>query len=462
MSEKKKKAVSRSKNGRTRLNVNVWIIIGVIILIYLIVRFCTYFLSDTTSLYEVVAGSTEGRFNTQYTALVLRDETVVNAVKTGYVNFFIGDATPVNVGSQTYVIDESGDLSARLEEASRNQTILNENELHQIKDTIYDFDTSYDPDSYYDTYYFKYRLESQVLDLINSNVFGNLNSGINSSSKGTYTIVVSDIAGIMQHNVDGFEGLTADDVEAALFRRANYSKNIIKSNDLIEEGSPVYKVVTSEKWQLVIQLGSDDAVDDLDYVTIEFLSDGIMVDAPFKTFTKAGAKYGIISLDKYMIRYISDRYVSIQIVSDTFSGLKIPKSSVGEEQFYVIPVEFVTQGGNSTGSGFIKQIVNKDGTTSAEFTDCKIAKLTDEYAYVSVNDFESGDILIEPDTNVQYKITAKENLQGAYISAGGNYSFTIVDILGKENGFYIVSEHTSGGLRIYDQILKDASEHDKR
>ncbi len=462
MSEEKTRTSTRSKNGRSRLNVNVWIIIGVIILIYLIVRFCTYFLSDTTSLYEVVSGSTEGRFNTQYTALVLREETVVNAAKTGYVNFFIGDATPVSVGAQTYVIDESGELSARLEEASRNQTILDENELRQIKNTIYDFDTSYDPNSYYDTYYFKYRLESQVLDLINSNVFGNLNSGVSGTSEGTYTIGTSEISGIMQHSVDGFEGLTEDDIEAAMFRRANYSKKIIKSNDLIEEGAPVCKVVTSENWKLIIQLSSEDAYEDLDYVTIEFLSDGIMIDAPFETFTKAGARYGMISLDKYMIRYISDRYVSIQIVSDTVSGLKIPKSAVGEEQFYIIPVEFMTQGGNSTGNGFIKQVINSDGTTSVDFTDCQIFKLTDEYAYVSVNDFESGDILIQPDTNIQYKITAKENLQGAYISAGGNYSFTIVDILGEENGFYIVSEYTSGGLRIYDQILKDASEHDKR
>ena len=133
MSNESTKTSARSKNRKTRISINVWIIIGVVIIIYLLVRFCTYFFGNTTSLYEVVAGSSEGRFNTQYTALVLRDETVIDSVKTGYINFFIGDATPINVGAQTYVIDESGELSARLEEASRNQTILNENELRQIR-----------------------------------------------------------------------------------------------------------------------------------------------------------------------------------------------------------------------------------------------------------------------------------------------------------------------------------------
>ena len=248
------------KKNRSRLN--IWIIICTLILIYLIIRFCTYFFGNSTGLYEVVPADTLGQTSSQYTALALRNETVVNSADTGYINFFVGDATPIYVGEQTYVIDESGELSSRLEEASRNQTVLNENDLNQIKDTIYDFDTSFNPDNYYDTYYFKYKMQSQILDLINSNVFENLNVGVSSSSAGSYTIARSEIAGVMQHNIDGFEGYTIDDIEAAMFRRANYSKQIIKSNDLVEKDSPVYKVVTSEEWYLVLQLDENDNYDD--------------------------------------------------------------------------------------------------------------------------------------------------------------------------------------------------------
>ena len=453
-----KKKTSKSKKNRSRLNIPI--IIGLVILIYLIVRFCTYFLSNTTTLYEVVAGSSEGRFNSQYTALVLREETTVYSESAGYINFFIGDSTPVSVGAQAYVIDDSGELSARLEEASRNQTVMDANELSQIKSTIYDFDTSYSRDNYYEVSNFKDKLQSQVLDLINSNVFNNLNSGVTSAQSGTYRIVNSDISGIMQHSVDGFESYTQDDIEAAMFRKVNYDKKIIKSNDLVGVGDPIYKVVTDENWQLIIQLNYDDNYDDLDYVTFEFIQDGITVEAPFETFTKAGAKYGIISLDKYMIRYISDRYLQIQIISDTVSGLKIPKSSVGQEQFYIIPVEFMTQGGNSSGYGFMKQNIADNGTTSVEYVECQIVKTTDEFCYVSADTFESGDILVQPETNVQYKVTAKENLDGVYISNGGSYNFMVVDILGEDSGYYIV-KNTANGLCIYDQILKDASTYDK-
>lgn len=442
------------KNKRSRLN--IWIIIVAIILIYLIVRFCTYFFGNDSSLYEVMNGSAEGRFNSQYTALALRTEEVVTSVDTGYINFFVGDAIPVHVDEQTYVIDESGELSARLEEASRNQTVLNENDLRQIKSTIYDFDTSYSPDNYYDTYYFKYKMQSQILDLINSNVFDSLNNGMSSAAAGSYSIARSEVSGIMQHSIDGFEGYSLDDVEAAMFRRANYNKQIIKSNDLVDKDEPIYKVVTSETWNLVIQLNDEDDYEDLSYVTIAFLNDGVQAEAAFDTFTKAGSKYGVITLNKYMIRYISDRYVQIQILSDSVSGLKIPKSAVADKPFYIIPTEFMTQGGDSSANGFLKQVDGANGSMSVQFVPTDIYKTTDEYCYVDMSAFDQGDVLVHPETNVQYKVTARENLQGAYLDSAGNNIFRVVDIIGEDNGYYIVSTNTPFGLRVYDQILKKA------
>ena len=449
------KTVEKSEQSEKKSKLNIWIFVCLIVLIYFLVHICASFFNNTTSLYEVVEGSSKGRFNTQYTALVLREEKVVTASKSGYINFFVSDAAPISVNTESCVIDESGELSERLEEASQNQTVLNENELDQLKSTIHDFDTTYNCDSYYETYSFKYKIQSQLLDLINSNVF----DGLTGYSAGSYVVDKSPVSGIMMHSVDGFEDYDLDSLEAAMFRRENYNKTIVKSNDFVDSGSPIYKVVTSEDWNLVIQLDSNDNYDDLDYITIEFTGDGIVCEAPFETFTKAGAKYGVISLSKYMIRYVSERYIQIQIVSDSVSGLKIPKTALGQEAFYIIPAEFLTQGGDSNGYGFLKRTTS-GGKTSVEYIECQIVKTTDEYAYVSTDMFESGDVLVQPDTNVQYKITAKENLDGVYLTNGGGYSFVTVDILGEDNGYYIISE-SSNGICVYDQILEDASAYDK-
>ena len=54
-----------------------------------------------------------------------------------------------------------------------------------------------------------------------------------------------------------------------------------------------------------------------------------------------------------MIRYADDRYLSVELILEDESGLKIPRSSVIEEEFFVIPQEFITTGGNSSSQEFL-------------------------------------------------------------------------------------------------------------
>ena len=428
-------------------NLTVWIAVCICILIYLVIRFINYADDGENKLYEVTASWADSYSNMQYTALALREETVVSSNSSGYVNFFAADATPVSVGSKTYVIDKNGELSSRLAETGTNQALLNENELDDIKDIIFENDIVYDRDSYYETYSFKNQVESQILDMINSNVFDAFEGSDDTDS---YDIYSSDISGIILHNVDGFEQYSADSISASLFRRENYNKTIIKSNDQIKSGDPVYKIVTSEEWNLVIQLDDISKFEDCTYVTIRFLKDGITTEGSFETKTAAGVNYGIITLDKYMIRYLSDRYLQIQIDGDQVSGLKIPQTAVCEKYFYLIPVEFATSGGNSTGIGFLKK-----SDDISEYVDCEILKETESYYYVDTSVFDDGDILIRPETNDEYKIGAKDVLQGVYLLSGNDYVFVPIDIISESNGYYIIS---SDGIQIYDRILEDASE----
>ncbi len=446
MSEELKKTDNKTEEKK---GLNILVIVVPVIFIYLVISFCTYFFNNTTRLYEVTEGSGGGRFNSQYNALIIRSESVVNAEKDGYVNFLTGDSTPVNVGAQTCVIDSSGTFNSMLEEAAINHNALTESDMAVVKSSIYDFDTSFDPDNFYDAYNFKYRIDSQITDLINSNLFSD-NLSVFSAGSG-YSVVKSEIAGIMLHNVDGFEKVNTDNVEASMFRKANYNKCIIKNNEHVESGSPIYKIVTDDDWQLVIQLSDTDDYSDVEYVTVEFLKDGIITDAYFDTFTRAGVKYGVITLNKYMIRYISDRYEQIQILSDSVQGLKIPKTAVGEKQFYSIPVDFLTQGGDSSVFGFM---AIKDD--SVEFINPLIYKQNDEFCYVSTEDIEEGTLLLKTGSNTQFKVSARENLDGAYLSGGGGFSFRIIDILGEQNSYYIVASNTPNGLKVYDQIRMNA------
>ena len=427
------------------------------ILIYLVVYFCVYFFGSRTSIYEVTQGSVASVFDGQYTGLALREETIVTSPGTGYVNFFVGDATPISVGEQTYILDSSGKISAKLEEAAKNQSILSDDNLNQIKDTIHDFDTAFDPQNYYDVYAFKYRLESQILDLINGSVFESINQDLAELGENTYQIVSSDISGVVMHNTDGYEGMTTDQIESSDFKKANYQKHIIKTNDLVSEGDPIYKVITSETWKLVIQIDDASAFEEKSYVNIEFLKDNITASADVETFTKAGNTYAVLTFDKYMIRYLADRYVQIRILDDTDEGLKIPKTAVAERQYYKIPIEYQTQGGNSSDYGFNKEVIGEDGSTSITFVTPKIIRTTDTTCYVDTSEFNAGDILIKPETNDRYQVNEKENLQGVYTVNNGFAAFRLIEIIGENNTFYIISSKMSGGVRLYDQVIRNGS-----
>lgn len=48
-----------------------------------------------------------------------------------------------------------------------------------------------------------------------------------------------------------------------------------------------------------------------------------------------------------------DRYLDIELILEDESGLKIPKSSVTKKDFYLVPENYLTQGGNSKETGVL-------------------------------------------------------------------------------------------------------------
>lgn len=451
---------NKKESAKGKRRQNLIILLCLAVFVYLVVYCFIYLYDDSDSLYEVTAGSCESEFESSYTALALREETVVTAGTSGYINFFIGDSMPVSVGSDTYVIYESDELSALLEEAAANSGALDDEALSVLKDIIYDFDLSYNEQDYDDVYSFKSMIQSEIMDIINSTVFDSLSDTLSESDSASYVIGTSEISGIIQHSTDGFEAITLEDIESSLFKKDEYVRTTVSSNDLVEKGSAIYKVITSEEWSLVFQIEDAAAFEDLTTLEITFLADGVSAEGDFELLTTAGNTYGVLSLEKYMIRYISDRYLQIEIYSDSADGLMIPKTSVTTKQFYTIPVEYLTTGGNSSVKGFMLQTETDDGETTVSFITPGISKTTSEYCYVSTDDLNAGDILVAPDSSDTYQVNEKENVDVVYEYSSGAYSCVIVNIIGENGEYYIVEDGTSYSISMYEQILENASDYE--
>lgn len=431
--------------------INVWILISVLVFIYLIVYLFFYFFNTKVSFVEVTEGATSGKYDTQYTALVIRDETEVDVDDSGYINFFVGDGSQIYYGEDTYLLDKKGDISSRLEDASKSYAILNGNDLSKIKDSIYDFDTAFKEQAYYDTYSFKYKLESQVLDMIHNSVFKETLSDLGKDST-DYSIGQSPTSGIVLHNVDGFEGLTYKDVESNFFKKANYHKTLIKSNDFLQKGDPVYKIITNDEWHLVFQIMDPQDFEGVRYLDIEFLKDNIRTGCGFETFTKSGNTYGVLTLKKYMIRYISDRYLQIRLYDNYHEGLKVPKTAVMDKQFYAIPQEYWGPGGNSNSYGFL---VKTD--KGAEFVTPAVFSAGGENVYLAADNgvIQDGTVLIMNDSKETFTVKKKENKQGVYAIENGYAHFKLIDILGDNNNSFIIAENIKNGVQLFDQVVED-------
>lgn len=265
--------------------------------------------------------------------------------------------------------------------------------------------------------------------------------------------------------IDSLEGKSASDITQEDFERTHYERSIRKSGDLIESGKPVYKLITSENWSVVFPLSDEDkeAYAERKSLQIKPSNSDLTLSGNYSQITGGdGGFYGKLDFNKFMIQFVSDRFMDFEIVSDEAAGLKIPVSSVTTKEFFTIPVGYLTRGGDATmsESGFYKEVYSESGEPSVVFTPAAIYNSTDEYYYVDKSEsgpFKSGDYIVKPDSSERYQLGPVAMLEGAYNINKGYAVFKLVKELTNNGEYYIIEKGTSYGLSVYDHIVLDAS-----
>ena len=156
-----------------------------------------------------------------------------------------------------------------------------------------------------------------------------------------------------------------------------------------------------------------------------------------------------------MIRYVNERYLDIELIIEDESGLKIPKSAEVSKDFFVVPKSYLTQGGNSSSEGVMRQTEDAKGNPITEFLQVTVYYEEDEVIYLDPNAFESGDVLLKPDSNETYPLKEKRSLKGVYSINKGYAVFKQIQILCESDEYYIIEEGNSIGLSNYDHIALD-------
>ena len=105
----------------------------------------------------------------------------------------------------------------------------------------------------------------------------------------------------------------------------------------------------------------------------------------------------------------------------------------------------------------MKKYFDDKGNVVIKGIKADIYEENDTYYYVSMNDFESGDIIMLTDSDETYIVGTMEELTGVYCVNRGYAVFRKVNILEENSEYCIISKGTKYGLSIYDHIVLDYS-----
>ena len=179
--------------------------------------------------------------------------------------------------------------------------------------------------------------------------------------------------------------------------------------------------------------------------------------APVEFVQKASQYYVIITMTKYGPNYLKDRFLTLDIILSEENGLKIPKSSVVNKEFYLVPLECLTEGGDSNESGLT--LVNYNAQTGQPeyiFHQTEIYYQDEEFAYISKNLFDSGTMIYDSSTGEIVPLARTGVLTGAYNINRGYAVFRRIEIVEEDEDYVIIRKGTSSGLSVYDHIALNA------
>lgn len=439
------------------LNINIGMVIFAVIFVYIVICVFMYFTQKHIEGHQVLMGSLSA--NNIYRGIALRDEEIVNATQAGYVNYYAREGERVGVGNLVYTLDESGRLAEYMNAEASGGT-LSGSDLTELKSEILGFVNNFDPRYFSTVYGFKYNVKGTVLKLANASILENIDKINSSGLSELVSFCNAPVTGILIYSVDGYEDLTLEQFTGELYDTQNYEKNQLISNELVEVGQPVYKISTNEDWSIVIQTDQEKAEELLEekVVKVKFLKNQDTSWAEVSSYTNPeGEIFVKLTFTNSMVTFCTDRFIDIELITEEESGLKIPNSSIVEKEFFIVPKEYITKGGNSLSDGVMRETYMEDGTATTEFIETAVYGETETEYYLDDMTLRIGDYIVMPDSEETFAISKRGSLTGVYNINKGYADFKQINVLYNNEEYSIVKSNTQYGLNVYDYIVLDAS-----
>lgn len=453
MSRKKNQKVVKMK----RRNSHVLGIFLCIFSIYLIILFVQSFTNEHVSIYEV--NKKQIADNENLRGLVLRDEEVVTSVQAGYVNYYVGEGSRLAANTTVYSIDKNGSVADQAATVDTADVTLSEQDTEDIRNDIANFRDNFSLSDYSGILNFRYNVENTLLELTDINLAKNLNKVKKEAGNGTdFSLVKASASGIISFCSDGMEDTKLDSLKPEQFQEMTDHWKQLRTGKSIKAGAPVYRLVKSEKWSIVVQLSREQysKLVQKKQVLVKIKKDNSTLSPTVRTFSSNGKYYANLIFDKYMIHYLNNRYLDVEIQFNNAEGLKIPTSSIITKKFYVVPKDCITKGDGQTVSGkdgIVTVTYDSSGKEEISFLACDIYWKDEKgNSYIDANLVPAG-TMIKNSSGEKLQLTNIKKLDGVYNCNQGYCKFQYIHKLYENKEYAIVEEGNTYSLSNYDHII---------
>ncbi len=429
-----------------------------LVFIYILIRVVAY-VNDSDPIVFTVEQST---YDTDFTAtgLAVRKETIVTAASTGTPCYYIRDGEKVSKGANIYAIDSTGSMQAVMNNMQENgESLLTSDDYKNITKQIKMFKTGFSESSFGDVYNFKTSIDNKLLELYEELALEQVDNG-----NGTAALAGQKAAfsGIVTYYQDGFENADIKNLSPDMFDKTVYTKQTLKSENPIQAGEPVCKLVDDENWQIAIFLSKEeyDKVTQNEYASFTINDSSRRISTTYEKIEKDGYYYIVVEFNKYIAQYVNERYLDINFMFDESNGLKIPQSSIITKDVYMIPVDYLTGGSGDTDMDHFNQIVTDSlGKTSVKQISPTIFFTDNRFCYVDPADIDSSAVLQKNKSKDTFSVAtaAKYTMSGVLCVSRGTAEFRRIEVIVSGDDYCIVKPNLSYGISRYDRILLDGS-----
>ncbi len=437
------------------INIKFIKIIIFLFIIYTLILLFTYTKKGHITIYEV--NNAQIADDTTWSGFIIRNEKIFKTKHAGYINYYNPAGNRVGIGDILYTIDSTGDIADYLADMDHSSA-PNMEEIKNMRTIISSFREEFDFSSYNHVYDYHYDVENAIFEQSQDNLYSDLEKILKANGKSNmFHKISARRTGVISYSIDGYENVKENAVtKEHINEKSKWEKTQLREKESVEIDSPVYRLIINENWSIVVPIDNDyyEKLKDKKSVKITIKNDNNTFTVPLRLEIRPDGYYAVLTMDHFLERYCDDRFLEVEISLNSAEGLKIPNSSILEEEFYKVKREFLTRGGDGS-NGFAALKYTEDGSEEFELVPISNLIYDNDYYYVRKDSLKAGDVIVKQETDIRETISAVGKLKGVYCVNDGFCKFVRIDKIYENSEYTIVNDSTPNGLSLYDHIVTD-------